>query len=74
MYQIMDENYISFFDGRKDSGLYNYITDPNMTNDITDSLPEKTRELQTYLKSVIQIHNELMIDNKLCNYNYNKNK
>lgn len=74
MYQIMDDNYISFFDGRKDCGLYDYIIDPNMTNNITDSLPVKTIELQSYLKSVIQIHNELMIDNKLCNYNFNKNK
>lgn len=74
MYQIMDDEYISFFDGRKDCGLYDYIEDPNMTKNINDSLPVKTIELQSYLKSVIQIHNELMIDNKLCNYNFNKNK
>jgi len=74
VYQILDNEFILFFDGNKSKGLYNYKKDPKMTIDISDNQNEKKEELESYLKALIQIHNELMIDNKICNYNFNKNK
>lgn len=74
LYQILDGKYILFFNGTKCVGLYDYSLDPKMRDDLAEKLLDKRDELETYLKALIQIHNELMIDNKICNYNFNKNK
>ncbi len=74
MYQILDKRYIFFFDGDKSKGLYDYISDASLTKNIENDKPAKKKEMENYLKALIQIHNELMIDNKICNYNFIKNK
>ncbi len=74
IYQILDGEYILFFDGTKMVGFYNYKKNPELSVDVKGKYPKKEKEMLTYLKALIQIHNELMIDNKICNYNFNKNK
>jgi len=74
IYQILDNEDILFFDGNEDKGFYNYKSDVEMKEDIGDKNMNKRERMLNYLKALIQIHNELMFDNKICNYNFNKNK
>ena len=74
IYQILDGEYILFFDGNESRGFFNYKKDPELANDISKEKEEKKAEMEDYIKALIQIHNELMIDNKICNYNFTKNK
>ncbi len=74
IYQILDKDNILFFDGDVSKGFYNYKTDPQLNKDLSNEEIEKKKKMETYMKALIQIHNELMIDNKICNYNFNNNK
>ena len=74
IYQIMDNRYILFFDGVKTTGFYDYKNDNFLTNNILKRHNARQIAMEDYLKAVIQIHNELMIENKLCIINFNKKK
>jgi phosphoglycerol transferase MdoB-like AlkP superfamily enzyme len=64
-WQVMDEKYILFFDGKHALNMFDYNTDEYMKKDILKSKKEDAERLTNVIKSVIQQHNHGMIANKL---------
>jgi phosphoglycerol transferase MdoB-like AlkP superfamily enzyme len=65
IYQIEDKQYSLFFDGEKILKLFDYQNDLFLKNDLkAQTLPQKDSLLIT-IKSLIQQHNNIMIQNKM---------
>ncbi len=67
VFQVEDRQYILFFDGKKTIGLYNYIEDVACNSNLMDQLPEKRKELEQYVMSVIQDYFTSLNRNNMCN-------
>ena len=65
VYQILDDDYVLHFDGSRIMGLFRYKQDSMLQFNLAGSFPEKTKELATQLKAIMQTHNHLLIENKL---------
>ena len=53
------------FDGKSILALYNYKKDPLLKQNLMQREPIKSKEMETFLKAVIQQYNNRMINNKL---------
>lgn len=64
-YQIIQGDYAMQFDGKSIRALYNYKKDPLLKQNLMDLEPKKSKEMETFLKAIIQQYNNRMINNKL---------
>lgn len=65
-FQITEGEYLLQFSNEKATGLYNFITDPALQQNLIGKLPEIQEPMENKLKAVIQQYNESMINNKLA--------
>jgi phosphoglycerol transferase MdoB-like AlkP superfamily enzyme len=64
-YQIIRGDYAMQSDGKSIRALYNYKNDPLLKLNLMQKEPIKSKEMETFLKAVIQQYNNRMINNKL---------
>ena len=64
-YQIVRGDYAMQFDGKSIRALYNYKKDPLLKQNLMQKEPIKSKEMEKFLKAVIQQYNNRMINNKL---------
>jgi len=64
-YQIIKGNYVLQFVEEKTIGLYNYMLDPLLNNNLIGKVPEIEAEMEKLLKAFIQQYNYRMIHNEL---------
>ncbi len=64
-WQIMDHQFILFFDGNQALSMFDYTRDELMSKDILKVNKTEAERLTNVIKSVIQQHNHAMIANKL---------
>ncbi|MFK8102582.1 MAG: LTA synthase family protein, partial [Saprospiraceae bacterium] len=67
IYQILDQEYILFFDEFETVGLYQYQNDPLLKENLKEELPAVKARLEKQIKAVIQRHHQAMIENQLSN-------
>jgi phosphoglycerol transferase MdoB-like AlkP superfamily enzyme len=65
LYQFMEDGYLIQFDGNKTVGVYNYMTDITLKNNLLGKNPLVEAALLKRLKAFIQQYNNRMVDNKL---------
>ncbi len=66
IYQIVDERYILFFDGKTSIGLYDYVDDVSLENNLLSSLTLKRIEMENYGKALIQDYFHSLNKNSMC--------
>jgi len=64
-YQIIQGDYAMQFDGKSIRALYNYKKDPLLKQNLMDIEQVKSKEMEIFLKAVIQQYDNRMINNKL---------
>lgn len=64
-YQIIRGDYAMQFEGKSVRALYNYKKDPLLKLNLMQREPIKSKEMEKFLKAVIQQYNNRMINNKL---------
>ena len=64
-YQWFDGKYVMQFDGEKPQGLYNFVDDKLLTNNILQSKTELANKMERNLKGFLQQYQNRMIDNRL---------
>ena len=64
-YQILNENYVAYFDGEALLSLYDYKQDMLLLNDLRESLPSIAEDLEMAAKARIQSFNFRMNHNEL---------
>lgn len=64
-YQFIQGKYTFLFRDDKGVGLYNYVEDPLLKNNLVGKLPDLEQDMSTKLKAFIQQYNNRMIDNNL---------
>ncbi len=64
-YQIIKGNYVLQFVEEKTIGLYNYILDPLLNNNLLGKKPDIQAEMEKLLKAFIQQYNHRMLHNEL---------
>jgi len=65
-YQIIKGDYVLQFRNDKIVALYDYISNPLLTNNLIGKLPDKQQELEKLIKAFIQQYNLKMVNNELC--------
>lgn len=65
LYQILDENYLLFFDQEKVIGHYQYTTDPFLKENLIAIDSIESDSLEDALKAIIQQYHQEMIHNEL---------
>jgi phosphoglycerol transferase MdoB-like AlkP superfamily enzyme len=65
LYQFMEDGYLIQFDGKRTVGLYNYMNDITLKNNLIGKGIPAEEALLRRLKAFIQQYNNRMIDNKL---------
>ena len=70
IYQYVEKNYLLYFDGEKSIALYNYEANPMLTNNLADSVPERTRQMENRLKAIIQSYNRRLSQNEMFFKNF----
>ena len=65
IYNYIHGEYYLAFNGEKTLGLYNFIEDPTLSNNLQEQLPLVTKEMEDFLKAYIQTFNNRMRDNDL---------
>lgn len=70
IYQYVEENYLLYFDGEKSIALYDYEANPMLTNNLADSVPERTRQMENRLKAIIQSYNRRLSQNEMFFKNF----
>ncbi|MDF1549359.1 MAG: sulfatase-like hydrolase/transferase, partial [Bacteroidales bacterium] len=64
-YQIMQGNYVLQFLEEKTIGLYDYVNDPLLNNNLLGKLPDIETRMERLLKAFIQQYNGRMVRNEL---------
>jgi phosphoglycerol transferase MdoB-like AlkP superfamily enzyme len=67
IYQIIDERYILFFDGKTSVGLYDYVNDVSLEYNLLPNLTLKRIDMENYGKALIQDYFHSLNKNTLCN-------
>ena len=65
VYQIIKGNYVLQLLEEKTIGLFNYVKDPLLNNNLIGKMPEQQAEMEKLLKAFIQQYNQRMIHNEL---------
>lgn len=66
IYQVEDDQYILFFDGKNSLGLYNFKKDHQLKNNLKDIFPEQKTVMENYCKAFLQNYHHALIHNTLC--------
>ena len=69
IYQYFRNNYMLQFDGVNSVALYDFVSDPLLSENLLDKRKDIANEMEMYLKSIIQQYMERMINDQLV---YNK--
>lgn len=64
-YEIIDDNYVLQFDGKKYLGLYQRTKDSCLKHNILNASADSPNDLKLLLEAIIQTYNQRMIENKL---------
>jgi phosphoglycerol transferase MdoB-like AlkP superfamily enzyme len=64
-YRLFKDDYLMYFDGKNTVHLYNISTDPYLTHDMVNQLPEVQDKMETLVKAFIQQYKNRMIDKRL---------
>lgn len=64
-YQLIKDGYVLKFNGLISIALFNQKADPLLERNLIKSKPEKTKELELFIKAFIQQFNSRMISNKM---------
>ena len=65
LYNLITENFILQFDGKKSVGFFNINDDILMQNNLINDLPDEVAMYERKLKAIIQSHRTRMIQNQL---------
>ena len=65
IYRIIYKNFILFFKENQSIGLYDYLTDPNLTKNLVNENLSDKNYIENMLKAGIQNYNNSLIDNKM---------
>jgi arylsulfatase A-like enzyme len=64
-YQLIEDDYVLHWDGKRTVGLYRYRDDPLLKHDLTSAKPQVRARLERLLKAVVQQFNTRMLDDRL---------
>jgi phosphoglycerol transferase MdoB-like AlkP superfamily enzyme len=64
-YQIVQGDFAMQYDGKTIRAIYNYKKDPLLKQNLLDIEQKKSKEMEIFLKAIIQQYNNRMINNKL---------
>jgi len=65
MYNLYEGDYLLMFDGKKTISLFDFKRDKMLQHDLKESQPDKVKELEPYIKAIIQQYNNRMVDDNL---------
>lgn len=65
VYNLYKDDYLLMFDGKRTISLYNFKQDKMLKKDIKSEQPELVRELEQYIKAIIQQYNNRMVEDRL---------
>lgn len=65
VYNLYKGDYLLMFDGKRTISLYKFKQDIMLKNDIKAEQPDLVKELEQYIKAIIQQYNNRMVDDKL---------
>lgn len=65
IYQYFRNDYMLQFDGVNSVALYDYVSDPLLSENLLDKRKDVANEMEMYLKSVIQQYMERMVNDQL---------
>ena len=66
-YQIIKDDYVLRFNGKESVSLYNFKLDNLLKNNLIEKEDSIAKEMETFLKAIIQQYNERLINNDLTN-------
>ncbi|NVN93746.1 MAG: LTA synthase family protein [Bacteroidetes bacterium] len=64
-YQLIKDDYVLKFDGEHAISLYQITKDPLLKNNLMNKEMSKAREMESFIKAVIQQYNNSLINNKM---------
>jgi phosphoglycerol transferase MdoB-like AlkP superfamily enzyme len=64
-YQLLMDEHLLVFDGRRTLGLYNFQEDQLMQENLIEKLPETVNRMENQIKAVIQQYNNRMVEDQL---------
>lgn len=65
-YMLLDSNFVLQYNGNSVLGLYDYKKDSMLVKNLSAEYPDITLNMEDRLKAIIQLHNSVMIHNKLA--------
>lgn len=65
VYNIYQDDYLLMFDGKKPVGLYNFKQDKMLKTNLKEEYPARVKEMEQYIKAIIQQYNNRMVENRL---------
>ena len=65
VYNLYKNDYLLMFDGKRTVNLYNFKDDKMLKKDLKAEQPERVKELERFIKAIIQQYNNRMVENKL---------
>ncbi|MBI9039554.1 MAG: sulfatase-like hydrolase/transferase [Bacteroidales bacterium] len=66
-YQLIKDDYVLSFNGKESHYLYNFKKDNLLKNNLIEKENRVVKEMEIFLKAIIQQYNDRMINNKLTN-------
>ena len=65
VYNLYKDDYLLMFDGKKPVSLYNFKQDKMLKTNLKEEQPERVKEIEQYIKAIIQQYNNRMVENRL---------
>lgn len=65
VYNLYKDDYLLMFDGKRTVNLYNFKEDKLLKKDIKLEQPETVKEMEKFIKAIIQQYNNRMVENRL---------
>ena len=64
-YQLIQDRYVMHHTGSRVKGLYDYVVDPRLKDDLQESHPEVRQEMETLVWAILQQYHNRMLDDEL---------
>ncbi|MGL4632320.1 MAG: LTA synthase family protein [Leadbetterella sp.] len=64
-YQWVEKDYVLYFDGKKSSGLFNFVKDPELKHNTYSELKSKADSMELHCKAWLQQYHYRLIHNQL---------
>ena len=65
-FMLLDNDFMLQYNGNEVLGLYGYQSDSLLVKNLSAEFPDVTLNMEDRLKAIIQLHNDVMIHNKLA--------